>query len=67
MFLAKNPNSNYDHTYLKKPGAVYTPVIPALRRLRPGDWEFEVCMGYIARSCLKKKKERKKKKNKIEN
>jgi hypothetical protein len=24
-------------------------------------------MGYIARSCLKKKKERKKKKNKIEN
>jgi hypothetical protein len=39
-----------------------TTVIPALRRLRQKDLEFQASFGYITKSCLKrrKKKERKK-------
>jgi hypothetical protein len=32
-----------------------TPVIPALGRLRQEDYKFQVGLGYIVRSCLKKK------------
>lgn len=35
-----------------------TPVIPVLRRLRQGEWQFEASMSSVARSCLKKKKKR---------
>jgi hypothetical protein len=42
----------------------YTPVIPALEKLRQEDLKFEVSLGYIVISCLKKKKKRKKKKTK---
>jgi hypothetical protein len=31
----------------------YMPVIPALRRLKPKDLEFETTLGYIARPCPK--------------
>jgi hypothetical protein len=31
------------------------PVIPALRRLRQENLEFEVSMKYMVRPCLKKK------------
>jgi hypothetical protein len=37
----------------------YIPVIPALRRLRQEDYEYEASLNYIAKFCLKKKKERK--------
>jgi hypothetical protein len=31
-------------------------VIPALGRLRQEDWEFKTTLAYIARPCLKRKK-----------
>jgi hypothetical protein len=43
-----------------KPGVVvHVPVIQALRRLRQEHCEFKASLGYIARSCLKKKKKTK--------
>jgi hypothetical protein len=39
----------------------HTPVIPALRRLREEEHEFEVRLGYIIRPNLKKKKKEKRK------
>jgi hypothetical protein len=33
-----------------------TTVIPALRKLRQKECKLEVSLGYIGRSCLKKKK-----------
>jgi hypothetical protein len=35
----------------------YTPVMPAQRRLRQEDSEFEAILGYM-RPCFKKKKEK---------
>jgi hypothetical protein len=35
----------------------YTPVIPALRRLRQGNCELEASLGYIVSTCLKKEEE----------
>jgi hypothetical protein len=34
------------------------PVVPALRRLRQEDHEFEASLGSLARSCLKTKTKR---------
>jgi hypothetical protein len=31
----------------------YAPEIPALKRLSQEDYEFEVCLGYILKPCLK--------------
>jgi hypothetical protein len=36
----------------------FMPVISALRRLRQGNHEFETKLGYIARSYLKKQKQK---------
>jgi hypothetical protein len=36
----------------------FTPAIPAHRRWRQEDWEFEAILGYTARSCPKKKCEK---------
>jgi hypothetical protein len=36
----------------------YTPVIPVLRRLRQENHEFMANLGYLGRSCLKKKKKK---------
>jgi hypothetical protein len=33
-------------------------VIPAFRRLRQEELEFEVTLGYIVRPCLKEKKKK---------
>jgi hypothetical protein len=41
-----------------------TPVIPALRRLRQEDHEFEVDLSIIVRPCLKKKTKKKKNRKK---
>jgi hypothetical protein len=38
---------------------VCTPVIPAPRRLRQEDREFEGCLGYIVKPCVKKEKKKK--------
>jgi hypothetical protein len=38
----------------------HRPEIPALRRLRQEDPKFKANLGYTARLCLKKKKEKKK-------
>jgi hypothetical protein len=35
---------------------VQMPVIPALRRLRQEECEFQVSLGYMVRPCLKEKK-----------
>jgi hypothetical protein len=40
-----------------KPDMVGTPIMPALRRLRREYVKFEACLSYIAKPCLKKKKE----------
>jgi hypothetical protein len=34
----------------------YMPVIPALRKLKKEDLQFEASLGYVARHHLKKKK-----------
>jgi hypothetical protein len=34
----------------------HTPIIPALRRLLEEDLKFKASLGYVARPCLKKKK-----------
>jgi hypothetical protein len=40
----------------------YTPIIPALKRLKQENHEFKDNIGYIVRHCLKKKKGKKEKK-----
>jgi hypothetical protein len=42
------------------------PAIPALRRLRKQNHEFQVTLGYIERSCLQKKETKAKEKGKEE-
>jgi hypothetical protein len=49
----KRNQINYD--------VVCTPVTVGLRRLRQEDGEFEVSMGYLVRTCLKKTRQNKKK------
>jgi hypothetical protein len=38
----------------------HMPIIPALGRLKQEDHKFEASLGYIVRSCLKKKKNKRK-------
>jgi hypothetical protein len=41
--------------FKEKPSAQwYTPVVPAFQRLRQGDLRFQVRLGYLLKSCLKK-------------
>jgi hypothetical protein len=40
----------------------YTPVVPALRRLRQENCEFQASLDYIVKPCLKKNKTNKTKK-----
>jgi hypothetical protein len=39
--------------YLESLGWRYTPVIPALGKLRQEDLEFETSLSYMVRPCLK--------------
>jgi hypothetical protein len=43
----------------------WMPVIPALGIWRQEDHEFEACLGYMVRPCLKNKQKQKRKTNKI--
>jgi hypothetical protein len=51
----------YQNFKTSKAGWV-TPLIPALKKLREKDLEFEANLGYIGRLCLKKTKQSKLKK-----
>jgi hypothetical protein len=42
-----------------------TPIIPACGKLRQEDLGFRANLGYIARPCLKKRKEKKRKRNHV--
>jgi hypothetical protein len=45
----------------------YTPVVPALRKLKQEEQKFEASLGYISLSQKKKKKKKREKKRKKEN